>query len=231
MLSDLQKRLGYNFRDIRLLEMALTHPSYGSDNHLPDNQRLEFLGDAVLELAVSRRLYAVFEDMPEGGLSRLRSALVREESLAAAAERYELGKEILLSTGEIRTGGRRKPSLLADAMEAVFAAVYLDGGTEAAFGLVERTIDVTANVNVYAMDAKTRLQELLQKDGHIPEYEIIDVQGPPHAPVFRARVTSEGVILGEGSGRSKRQAHQAAAEVAIEKLGNASMNEGTKICD
>jgi ribonuclease-3 len=226
MSSDLEKRLGYTFKDTGLLEMALTHPSYGSDHHLPDNQRLEFLGDAVLELAVSRLLYTVYEDMPEGGLSRLRSALVREETLAEAAQRYQLGSEIKLSVGEMRTGGRHKPSLLADAMEAVIAAVYLDGGTDAAFSLVERTIDVRANKNVYAMDAKTRLQELLQKDGHTPEYEITDVQGPPHAPVFTARVMVDGCILGEGTGRSKRNAHQAAAQVAIDRLAKSSTNEG-----
>lgn len=204
-----------------MLEMALTHPSYGSDHHVPDNQRLEFLGDAVLELAISRLLYIVHPEMPEGGLSRLRSALVREETLAQAASGYQIGREIRLSIGEERTGGRRKPSLLADAMEAVIAAVYLDGGTEAAFGLVERTIDVRASqdLDYFVVDAKTRLQELLQKDGHAPAYEIIAVEGPPHAPMFTSRVTVDGTVLGEGQGRTKRQAQQQAAAKAIAALG------------
>lgn len=221
MFEEMQERLGYRFRDVSLLETALTHPSFGSDHHVPDNQRLEFLGDAVLELAISRLLYIVHPEMPEGGLSRLRSALVREETLAQAAVGYQIGREIRLSVGEERTGGRRKPSLLADAMEAVIAAVYLDGGTEAAFDLVERTIDVRASqdLDYFVMDAKTRLQELLQKDGHAPSYEIISVQGPPHAPVFTSRVSVDGKALGEGQGRTKRQAQQEAAARAVALLG------------
>ena len=222
MFEEMQQRLGYRFKDVSLLETALTHPSFGSDHHVPDNQRLEFLGDAVLELAISRLLYIVHPEMPEGGLSRLRSALVREETLAQAANGYQIGKEIRLSVGEERTGGRRKPSLLADAMEAVIAAVYLDGGTEAAFGLVERTIDVRAseNLDYFAMDAKTRLQELLQKDGHAPTYEIVSTEGPPHAPVFTAHVQVDGKLLGEGKGRTKRQAQQEAAAKAIALLAD-----------
>ncbi len=221
MREELEARLGYTFRDPSFLETALTHPSYGGDHHLPDNQRLEFLGDAVLELAVSRALYESHPQMPEGGLSRLRSALVREETLAAAAQKYELGGEIRLSVGEERTGGRKKPSLLADAMEAVIAAVYLDGGIEAAFALVGRTIDLSqvGDEEVYfAMDAKTRLQELLQKDGHAPEYAIVSVQGPPHAPTFTSEVRVDGKLLGEGRGHTKRQAQQAAAARAIAAL-------------
>ncbi|MBQ3224002.1 MAG: ribonuclease III [Clostridia bacterium] len=220
MFEEMQQRLGYRFKDESLLETALTHPSFGSDYHVPDNQRLEFLGDAVLELAISRLLYIVHPEMPEGGLSRLRSALVREETLAQAAAGYQIGKEIRLSVGEERTGGRRKPSLLADAMEAVIAAVYLDGGWQAAFDLVERTIDVRASLELdyFAMDAKTRLQELLQKDGHAPSYEIVSVEGPPHAPMFTAHVSVDGELLGQGQGRTKRQAQQEAAAQAIKLL-------------
>lgn len=220
MFEEMQKRLGYRFTDVTLLEMALTHPSYGRDHHVPDNQRLEFLGDAVLELAISRLLYALHPEMPEGGLSRLRSALVREETLAQAAAGYQIGKEIRLSVGEERTGGRKKPSLLADAMEAVIAAVYLDSGTEAAFALVERTIDVraTEDAEFFAMDAKTRLQELLQKDGHAPSYEIVSVEGTPHAPMFTAIVRVDGMLLGQGQGNRKRKAQQEAALAAIRKL-------------
>ena len=223
MFEEMQQRLGYRFKDESLLETALTHPSFGSDYHVPDNQRLEFLGDAVLELAISRLLYIVHPEMPEGGLSRLRSALVREETLAQAAAGYQIGKEIRLSVGEERTGGRRKPSLLADAMEAVIAAVYLDGGWQAAFDLVERTIDVRASLDLdyFAMDAKTRLQELLQKDGHAPSYEIVSVEGPPHAPMFTAHVSVDGKLLGEGQGRTKRQAQQQAAAKAIKLLADA----------
>lgn len=220
MYDDLQERLGYRFREETLLETALTHPSYGGDHHEADNQRLEFLGDAVLELAISRLLYVAYPDMPEGGLSRLRSSLVREETLAEAAARYDLGGEMRLSVGEERTGGRAKPSLLADAMEAVIAAVYLDGGASQAFDLVARTIDVrsVSGHDFDSLDAKTRLQELLQKDGHAPSYEIVSVKGPPHAPVFTSRVSVEGRVLGEGEGRTKRHAQQEAAARAIRAI-------------
>lgn len=220
MFEEMQQRLGYTFRDESLLEMALTHPSYGGDHHVPDNQRLEFLGDAVLELAMSRLLYDANPDMPEGGLSRLRASLVREETLAIAAEKYRIGQEIRLSVGEERSGGRTKPSLLADAMEAVFASVYLDGGVQAAFDLVERTIDVRAaeGRDYDFRDAKTRLQELLQKDGRVPEYELLSTEGPPHAPVFTSCVRVGSEVLGTGSGHTKRQAQQEAAARAIETL-------------
>ena len=220
MFEEMQRRLGYTFRDESLLETALTHPSYGGDHHVPDNQRLEFLGDAVLELAMSRLLYDANPDMPEGGLSRLRASLVREETLAIAAEKYHIGQEIRLSVGEERSGGRTKPSLLADAMEAVFASVYLDGGVQAAFDLVERTIDVRAaeGRDYDFRDAKTRLQELLQKDGRVPEYELLSTEGPPHAPVFTSCVRVGSEVLGTGSGHTKRQAQQEAAARAIETL-------------
>ena len=220
MFEEMQRRLGYTFRDESLLETALTHPSYGGDHHVPDNQRLEFLGDAVLELAMSRLLYDANPDMPEGGLSRLRASLVREETLAIAAEKYHIGQEIRLSVGEERSGGRTKPSLLADAMEAVFASVYLDGGVQTAFDLVERTIDVRAaeGRDYDFRDAKTRLQELLQKDGRVPEYELLSTEGPPHAPVFTSCVRVGSEVLGTGIGHTKRQAQQEAAARAIETL-------------
>ena len=219
-MKELCEKLGYRFKDSKLLVTALTHPSYGGDHHVPDNQRLEFLGDAVLELAMSRLLYDANPDMPEGGLSRLRASLVREETLAIAAEKYHIGQEIRLSVGEERSGGRTKPSLLADAMEAVFASVYLDGGVQAAFDLVERTIDVRAaeGRDYDFRDAKTRLQELLQKDGRVPEYELLSTEGPPHAPVFTSCVRVGSEVLGTGSGHTKRQAQQEAAARAIETL-------------
>ena len=131
-MERLQEKLGYRFRDRTLLTTALTHPSFGSDHHVAHYQRLEFLGDAVLELVVSQYLYQSLPDMPEGTLTRMRAHAVREEALFQAARRLELGRLVRLSVGEERTGGREKPSILADVAEAVFAAVYLDGGLEAA---------------------------------------------------------------------------------------------------
>jgi len=216
-LEALQERLGYHFRDASLLLTALTHPSYGGDYHTEHYQRLEFLGDAVLELAVSRYLYLERPLLTEGQLSRLRSSLVREETLCEVARSYGIGPMMRLSVGEERGGGREKPSILADVMEAVIAAVYLDGGMEAAFALVLRALgDRLDDDDPDALDAKTRLQEVLQADGgDAPVYELTGVEGPPHLPVFHMRVMAGDRVLGTGSGRSKRLAQQYAARAAL----------------
>ena len=216
-LDELQQRLGYRFHDEALLQTALTHPSYGGDYHTEHYQRLEFLGDAVLELAVSRYLYLERPHLAEGQLSRLRSSLVREETLCEVARGYEMGPLMRLSVGEERGGGREKPSILADVMEAVIAAVYLDGGMESAFALVLRALgDRLDDDDPDALDAKTRLQEVLQAGGgEAPVYELTGVDGPPHLPVFHMRVMAGDRVLGTGSGRSKRQAQQYAARAAL----------------
>lgn len=219
-MKALGDKLGYTFRDNKLLETALTHPSFGGDHHVPHYQRLEFLGDAVLELAISRHLFFEFPEVDEGKLTRIRAGLVREETLCRAARRLALGRHIRLSVGEDRSGGRDKPSILCDVMEAVFAAVYLDGGFDAACDVIRRALgdDLHPDMLEDHLDAKSRLQELLQRDGDMPVYEFLSMDGPPHAPQFRYSVKLKGRVLGEGVGTSKQNAQQSAARDALDKL-------------
>ena len=217
----LEERLHYAFQDRSLLETALTHPSYGSDHHVRHYQRLEFLGDAVLELAVSRHLYAALPKVDEGTLTRIRAKLVREETLSCAARRIGIGEHIRLSVGEERSGGRKKPSILADVMEATFAAGYLDGGQAAAEAVIFRVLfqELNAPNLTDCLDEKSRLQEVLQQRGHMPVYELISTEGPQHAPTFLYRVLDGEEVLGQGEGSSKQAAQQAAARGALVKLG------------
>ncbi len=220
-MDALQRALGYAFHDNGLMTTALTHPSYGSDHHAPHYQRLEFLGDAVLELSISRILYFELPGVDEGRLTRLRAELVREETLYRIAQNLNLGRYIRLSVGEERSGGRDKPSILSDVTEALIAAVYLDGGFDAAFGLVSRLYEgmITPDALRDTLDAKTRLQEITQKAGLMPAYEQVSMDGPPHAPVFTYQVLAGGEILGQGAGRSKQAAQQEAARAALKKIG------------
>ena len=221
-MKALCQKLGYTFNNMKLLETALTHPSYGGDHHVPHYQRLEFLGDAVLELAVSRYLYFEFPEVDEGKLTRIRAGLVREETLCRAAQRLELGRHIRLSVGEDRSGGREKPSILCDVMEAVLAAVYLDGGFDEAVAVIRRALadDLHPRMLEDHLDAKSRLQEILQRDGDMPRYEFVSMQGPPHAPLFRYSVTLNGRTLGVGDGTSKQNAQQEAARSALRAIRN-----------
>ena len=220
-MEKLCDRIGYRFSNAKLLATALTHPSFGGDHHVPHYQRLEFLGDAVLELAVSDYLYAELPEVDEGKLTRIRAALVREETLCRAAKRIGLGEYIRLSVGEERSGGREKPSILSDVMEAVFAAVYLDGGFDCAVKVVRDVLGDELRPETLAdhLDAKSRLQELLQRDGGMPNYEYLSMEGPPHAPVFYYRVLEGERVLGEGSGQSKQNAQKAAARDALKRMG------------
>ena len=217
----LEERLGHAFQDRKLLETALTHPSFGGDHHVPHYQRLEFLGDAVLELAVSRYLYFELPEVDEGKLTRIRAALVREESLNRAARRIGLGDFIRLSVGEERSGGREKPSILSDVMEAVLAAVYLDAGFDEAVRIIGMVLGEELRPEVLKdhLDAKSRLQELMQRDGRMPSYDYLSMEGPPHAPVFAYRVMDGEQELGRGSGTSKQNAQQAAARDALKRMG------------
>lgn len=215
------QNLGYTFHNAQLLTTALTHPSYGSDHHTSHYQRMEFLGDAVLELAISRYLYEELPHVAEGRLTRIRAALVREETLAEAARRLDIGRLIRLSVGEERSGGREKNSILSDVMEAVIAAVYLDGGLEEATALVYRALAEPlrrVSERSDALDDKSRLQEVLQRMGRMPTYEFISMEGPAHAPTFRYRVLQDGQVLGEGVGNSKQAAQQAAAASALRDM-------------
>ena len=218
-LGELMHTLGYRFADAELLQLALTHPSFALQREARDNQRLEYLGDAVLQLCVSRRLYDMFPNLPEGQLSRRRALLVCEPSLCEAARRLGLGEALLLDRGETQTGGRTKPSVLADAMEAVIAAVYLDGGIEAAAQLIDRAIGDYDRGDVLRMDAKTALQECLQAQGRpAPVYETVREEGPPHERVFTERAVLNETTAFEGQGGSKKQAQQQAAQRALEQL-------------
>lgn len=220
-MRELCEKLGYNFKNLKLLDTALTHPSFGGDHHVPHYQRLEFLGDAVLELAISKYLFFEFPDMDEGKLTRIRAGLVREETLCRAAMRLDLGKYIRLSVGEQRSGGRSKPSILSDVMEAVLAAVYLDGGFDCAVEVIRRALgdDLHPRMLEDHLDAKSRLQEILQRDGEMPQYEFISMKGPPHAPEFCYSVVLGEQVLGEGRGTSKQNAQQAAARDALKRMG------------
>ena len=212
-LSALQTAIGYAFRRPSLLRQALTHPSLGHQH----NQRLEFLGDAVLELCVSEQIYARHPEMQEGAMTRLRQKLVREEKLAEAAREIRLGEALLMDKSCVITGGRDNPSVLCDAFEAVLAAVYLDGGLEAARGVVLRLIGDCSETG--ESDAKSALQELLQGHGRpMPAYETVGEDGPPHERVFTAAVLIEGREIARGQGTSKKRAEQEAARAALQKI-------------
>ena len=215
-LQALMGALGYTFRDGALLRRALTHPSMGRE----DNQRLEFLGDAVLQYLMSDRLYQAYPQDREGALTHLRALLVCEAALSQVAVRLRIGEALIMDRGEEQTGGREKPSVLCDAMEAVLAAVYLDGGMEAARGVVERCWPAPEDVHRPMQDSKGQLQEHLQRGGGDPPvYTIIGQSGPPHDPHFEAEVAWQGEPLARGTGRTKKLAEQAAALAALKQLG------------
>ena len=218
----LEKRLGYVFRNRQLLSRALTHPSCEgvSQGTRQDNQRLEFLGDAVLQLCVSDALYARFPEMREGQLTRRRAALVCEANLAALATHLRLGEMLRMSAGEEALGGRTNPSILGDAMEAVIAAIWLDGGYDRISSLINGWMDDFTPRTVIDRDAKSALQEYLQSMGEkAPIYEILSEEGPPHARTFVARVLREtGEEMGRGTGSRKQRAEEAAAAEAMRAL-------------
>ena len=217
----LERTIGHTFADPALLELALTHPSYALAHKCQDNQRLEFLGDAVLEICVSRVLYHRYPKLREGQLTRKRAALVCEANLARAAMRMGLGSYLKLDRGEEVVGGRENPSILADTMEAVIAAVYLDAGMDKAAALVDLAMGDYESAAGSDRDAKSALQEYLQALGEeTPTYEIVGQDGPPHARVFTARVLrADGTELGQGTGARKQRAEEAAAAMALRALG------------
>lgn len=215
----LQQRLGYRFRDDALLRLALTHRSHGQ----PNNERLEFLGDAVLDCVVSMMVYDRFRDVDEGGLSRLRANLVRQQSLVGLAQRLELAEGLRLGEGERRSGGPQRPSILADSLEAVLGAVLLDGGFEAARAVVHALYEpLLARADAAALDkdAKTRLQERLQAEHlPLPVYTVRAVQGAAHDQCFEVdcTVAALGLVL-QGRGASRRAAEQQAAQRAFDAI-------------
>jgi len=222
--TPLERRLGHRFRDRDLLETALTHRSFAHERGGGEHyERLEFLGDAVLGLVAAERLYRLHPDDPEGELSKRKAFLVSREVLAGRARELGLGEALRLGVGEERTGGREKTSLLADAMEALIGAVYLDGGLAAAREVVEALLAAGAARQAHgARDPKTRLQEVAQGRGWgLPVYRVLDATGPDHAKRFRVECRLRGEAVGTGEGRSKKAAEQAAAAAALETLARA----------
>lgn len=221
-LDALEAGLNYLFQDRRLPLQALTHKSYSNEQRqlVPHNERLEFLGDAVLELVVSDLVYQRYPEIPEGGLTRLRAEVVSERGLSAVARQLRLGEGLRLGRGERKNGGSDKDSLLADALEALFGAVYLDGGFAAARQVIDGVLSpviVAAARQRYGSDYKTCLQERLQSGfNQLPEYQLTEVCGPDHELVFHVEVRFSGQVLGRGSGASKKRAEQKAAAGALE---------------
>lgn len=218
-METLESKLGYSFRDRSLLENALTHSSYANENKSPmgSNERLEFLGDSVLGMVTADFLYRRHPHLPEGDLTRLRAALVCEDSLAEVADRLDLGAYLRLGKGESAGGGRERPSIRADAVEAILAAVYLDGGLEEARGLIRRLILDREEEKTVHRDYKTALQEIVQREaGKVLAYRLTGESGPDHAKEFTVEVDLNGKVVGAGAGRSKKEAEQMAAKAAIE---------------
>ncbi len=219
----LDAALGIEVRDRELLQRSLSHRSWCAEHgEAPSNERLEFLGDSVLGLVVTRYVYKHFPELPEGELSEVRAAVVNAKTLAEVAGELHLGDFLLLGKGEAAAGGAAKPSILADALEAVFAAVYLDAGLDAAEALILRLFEeriVRATAGNGARDHKTRLQELTAARGHTRPRYIVRDEGPDHAKQFFATVVIDDREHGEGRGRSKKEAEQAAAFVALCALG------------
>ena len=223
MIKNLEAAIGYRFENVTLLQNALTHSSYANErwhNSLLSNERLEFLGDSVLGMLVADYLFRTFPNRPEGELTRMRADMVCEKTLAAAANRIGLGEHLLLGHGEERFGGRTRESILADAMESVIAACFLDGGMDAALQVVRRFILVEVPVTkLHNVDYKTALQELVQrKKNQVLSYLLVGESGPDHDKCFDVEVHLNGSVVGTGSGSSKKRAEQMAAKAAIEKL-------------
>jgi len=221
-IENLEKSMGYRFRDRSLLERALTHSSYANEKkseHTADYERLEFLGDAVLEMVSSAFLYNRYPDDPEGELSRTRAALVCEPALYRRAQALDLSSYIRVGRGEELSGGRFRESIVADVMEAIIGAMYLDSGSVAAPERFIRTfILLEPDEMRLRHDAKTALQELVQSEGRQVTYTLLSETGPDHEKTYRIRVSLEGETLGEGEGRSKKAASQEAAYDALRRL-------------
>ncbi len=219
-LGRLQKKLGHRFGSPEWLERALTHSSFANEEGIPDNERLEFLGDAVLQLAVTRHLFSEYPHLQEGQMTRVRASVVRKETLAEVARFLDLGEDLRLGKGEVQSGGKNKASILADAMEAVIGAVYQDGGWRTAERLVmahwEELVASQAS-DPDARDPKTQLHELLASTGREPEYRR-EEEGPSHARRFRVEVWVQGSRHGVGEGSSGRLAEQRAAARALGDL-------------
>lgn len=223
MIKDLEEAIGYRFHNISLLQNALTHSSFANErwhNSLLSNERLEFLGDSILGMLVAEYLYRNFPDRPEGELTRMRADMVCEKTLASVAARIHLGDHLMLGHGEEQGGGRSRDSILADAVESVIAACFLDGGIEAAQKFIRTFILVDVPVSqMHNTDYKTKLQELVQqKKNQVLSYTLTGESGPDHDKHFTVAVSLNGGMVGQGEGRSKKRAEQEAARAAIRNL-------------
>ena len=223
MIKDLEEAIGYRFHNISLLQNALTHSSFANErwhNSLLSNERLEFLGDSILGMLVAEYLYRNFPDRPEGELTRMRADMVCEKTLASVAVRIHLGDHLMLGHGEEQGGGRSRDSILADAVESVIAACFLDGGIEAAQKFIRTFILVEVPVSqMHNTDYKTKLQELVQqKKNQVLSYTLTGESGPDHDKHFTVAVSLNGGMVGQGEGRSKKRAEQEAARAAIRNL-------------
>ena len=224
-LAELEIKLGYSFKNRELLRLALTHSSLANERQQTraySNERLEFLGDAVLELTVSEYIFECFPELTEGELTRIRAGVVCEASLSRVAAEMNLGSYLLMSRGEHQTGGRTRPSTISDAFEAVAGAIYKDGGSQAAESFILGKLEpyiLQMRTEFKKSDAKTHFQELIQRKSPIPaEYRLISESGPDHDKLFTIGLYHKGELLAQASGRSKKDAEQAAAALALETL-------------
>lgn len=219
-IAEFESVIGYEFKDKELLKIALTHSSYANENKMPvNNERLEFLGDSVLGFVTAEYLFSQFKGRPEGELTKLRAAVVCEKSLFRFAEKISLGQYIFMGRGEEHSGGRNRPSIVSDAFEAVIAAMYIDGGIDAVRPYILGFIKDAVKREASFKDNKSLLQEEIQKNkGNTLVYEEIGESGPDHEKVFSFVVKLNGKIIGQGEGKSKKEAEQAAAGDALEKL-------------
>ena len=223
MIKDLENAIGYRFKNISLLQNALAHSSYANErwhDSLKSNERLEFLGDSILGMVTAEYLYCNFPERPEGDLTRMRADMVCERALAVVADRIELGKHLLLGNGEETGGGRHRDSILADAVESVIAACFLDGGMEPARNFINTFVLTEVPVKkLRNADYKTALQELVQqKKNQVLSYALVGESGPDHDKQFLVEVSLNGQVVGSGTGSSKKRAEQDAARTAIEAL-------------
>lgn len=222
---ELQSIVGYTFNEIERLRQAVTHSSFANEHrnmYIKDNERLEFLGDAILDLIISEYLFNKYKEMPEGDLSKIRASIVCEASLAKIARKINLGEYILLGKGEEMTGGRTRASILADAFEAVTGSIFVDGKFEDVREFLQRTlineVDDISIQDLYT-DYKTLLQENIQRESTLPiRYEVVEEKGPDHDKNFYVAVYHGEVSLGKGVGKSKKEAEQDAAKIAIDNL-------------
>ncbi|MCI9326582.1 ribonuclease III [bacterium 1xD8-48] len=228
-LKELEKKIGYEFSEKRLLGQAVTHSSFSNEqkiNKYKNYERLEFLGDAVLELLSSRFFFETYPDMSEGEMTRLRSSMVCEPALAFCARDLDLGKYILLGKGEEATGGRKRDSIISDVMEAVIGAIYLDGGLLEADKFVRKFILSDLENKQLFYDSKTLLQEQVQKEGRTLTYELVSESGPDHEKVFVVEAVIDGKTVGRGQGRNKKTAQQQAAYQVL--IGQAPKEQESK---